>query len=78
MAAMLAHKPSMPMSLGQSSATSRDYQPNNSSHRTPLTGTTHNGTFASPTESEFSEAFEGPDPVRYVSTFVSDLMVIIC
>ena len=32
--------------------------------RTPLTGSTQNGTFASPTESEFSEAYDGPDPVR--------------
>ena len=75
---MLAHKPSMPMSLGQSSATSRDYQPTNSSHRTPLTGTTHNGTFASPTESEFSEAFDGPDPVRYVKIVLRTPTMIAC
>ena len=65
--AMLAHKTSMPMSagLGPSSAAAqaREYPASNSSHRTPLTST-HNGNFASPTESEFSEVYEGPDPVR--------------
>ena len=71
--AMLAHKSSMPVSagLGASSASSasqaRDYQASTASHsRTPLTGSTQNGTFASPTESEFSEAYDGSDPVRYI------------
>ena len=63
--ALLAHKSSMPMSAGIGSGDSaRDYMSNSTHHRTPLTSTSHNNTFASPTESEFSEAFEGPDSVR--------------
>ena len=65
---MLAHKSSMPVSagLGASSGAAREYQSNTPSHnRTPLTGSTQNGTFASPTESDFSEAYDGADAVRY-------------
>jgi hypothetical protein len=61
--AMLAHKASMPLGVGMGpTSIPRDYS--NSAHRTPMPSTTHNGSFASPTESEFSEAFEGPDAVR--------------
>ncbi len=33
-------------------------------HRMPVVGAGHHAPFASPTESEFSEGFEGPDSVR--------------
>ena len=66
--AMLAHKTSMPMGMGMGpTSIPRDYVPTpSSSHRTPMSSTMHNGSFASPTESEFSEAFDGPDAVRYI------------
>ena len=79
---MLAHKSSMPISagsgggggLGASSASTgvaREYQASTTSHsRTPLTGSTQSGTFASPTESEFSEAHDGSDAVRYAPIFL--------
>lgn len=52
--AMLAHKNSMPLGGGIGLTSSlRDYP----SQRTPLTAT-HNGSFASPTESEFSESHD--------------------
>ena len=59
--AMLAHKTSIPLGGGGgmgSSSLPRDY----STHRTPMTAN-HNGSFASPTESEFSEVHENYDPV---------------
>ena len=65
--AMLAHKTSFPtqMGIGPSQIpSSRDYTSTIASHRTPLLGSNQNGPFASPTESEFSEAFDGPDSVR--------------
>ena len=68
--AMLAHKASVPtsMGLGSSSGTSiRDYAVG-PSQRTPAmtttTTTTHHGPFASPTESEFSEAYDTHDSIR--------------
>ena len=67
--AMLAHKTSMPMGMGMGpTSIPRDYPSSSSSHRTPLPSTMHNGSFASPTESEFSEAFEGSDTVRYAQS----------
>ena len=63
--AMLAHKTSLPMGMGMGPMSiPRDYPSSSSSHRTPLTSTMHNGSFASPTESEFSEAVDGGDAVR--------------
>ena len=60
------HKTSVPMGMNMGpTSIPRDYNPSSSSHRTPMSSTMHNGSFASPTESEFSEAFEGPDAVRY-------------
>lgn len=35
-----------------------------SNHRIPAIGTSHHAPFASPTESEFSEGYDGPDSVR--------------
>ena len=64
--AMLAHKASVPtsMGLGSNSGTSiRDYAVG-PSQRTPAMTTTHNGPFASPTESEFSEAYDAHDSIR--------------
>ena len=66
--AMIAHKQSVPMSAGLGAPSSaREYQHSSASthNRTPLPGSTQNGTFASPTESEFSEAYDGTDAVRY-------------
>ena len=63
---MLAHKTSFPAHMGVGPShvpSSRDYS-SMASHRTPLMVTNQNGPFASPTESEFSEAFDGPDSVR--------------
>lgn len=65
--AMLAHKTSMPLGMGMGpTSVPRDYPSTSSSHRTQMSNTMHNGCFASPTESEFSEAFDGVDAVRYV------------
>ena len=66
--AMLAHKASFPASMGTGStqvpSSARDYTSSNTSHRTPVMSNAHNGPFASPTESEFSEAFDGTESVR--------------
>ena len=65
--AMLAPKVPYPSSMGMGSgqtASAGQYSAGLSSHRTPVVGTTHSAPFASPTESEFSEAFDGPDSVR--------------
>lgn len=64
--AMLAHKTSFPSTLGGTTQVSstRDYGSSTASHMTPVMGSTNNGSFASPTESEFSEAYDGPDSVR--------------
>ncbi len=65
--AMLASKAPYPSSMGMSSSQSTSaaqYSAGLSNHRTPVVGTTHSAPFASPTESEFSEAFDGPDSVR--------------
>lgn len=64
---MLASKAPYPTATGMASAqasTAAQYSAGLSSHRTPVLGGTHNGTFVSPTESEFSDAFEGPDSVK--------------
>lgn len=66
---MLAHQVSFPASLGMGPTqipSTREYTSVPPSHRTPVTGNTQNGPFASPTESEFSEHSEGRDSVRYV------------
>lgn len=66
---MLAHQASFPASLGMGPTqipSTREYTTVPPSHRTPVTGNTQNGPFASPTESEFSEHSEGHDSVRYV------------
>ena len=65
--AMLASKSSFSNSMGMGSSqtsSSGQYTAGLSSHRTPVIGSTQSGPFASPTESEFSEAFDGPDSVR--------------
>lgn len=64
---MLAPKAPYPTSTGVApgqASMAGQYSAALSSHRTPLLGGAHNGTFVSPTESEFSEAFEGPGSVR--------------
>lgn len=65
--AVLSSKAQYPSSLGMTSNQApslSQYSASISSHRTPLTGGTHNATYASPTESEFSETMDGPDSVR--------------
>jgi hypothetical protein len=69
--AMLAQQPSSFHSVGMSSSVlpmPRDYGSSAQSTlnaRTPMSGTTLNGAFASPTESEFSEGLEEhSNPVR--------------
>ena len=67
--AMLASRTQDPSSMGMASVQSsaaRSYSTGLSSQRTPVLGSTQNGSFSSPTESEFSEAFDGPDSVKYV------------
>ncbi|KAL9002927.1 MAG: hypothetical protein Q9188_004182 [Gyalolechia gomerana] len=59
--AMLASKSSYSSSLGMAStqaSSSSQYSSALSNHRTPVIGSSHNGPFASPTESEFSEGYE--------------------
>jgi mitogen-activated protein kinase kinase kinase len=60
--AVLAHKVPVPGTGGMGSA-GRDYTPSTATHRMPVSAAAHNS-FTSPTESEFSEGFEGPDSVR--------------
>ena len=67
--AMLASKNSYPAPLGISSSghassAGQQYAAGIAAYKVPAMTAAHNGTFASPTESEFSETFEGPDPVR--------------
>ena len=65
--AMLASKSSFSNSMGMGSSqasSAGQYTAGLSSHRTPVIGSAHNGPFGSPTESEFSDAFDGPDSVR--------------
>ena len=65
--AVLASKSQYPPSLGMNSSqppSISQYSAGLSNHRTPITGSTHNASYASPTESEFSEAMDGPDSVR--------------
>ncbi|KAI4263262.1 MAG: hypothetical protein L6R42_001588 [Xanthoria sp. 1 TBL-2021] len=63
--AMLASKSSYPSSMGMGSnqaSSSSQYSNTLATHRTPVISTSHNGPFASPTESEFSDgAYESPD-----------------
>ncbi|KAF2760479.1 protein kinase byr2 [Pseudovirgaria hyperparasitica] len=65
--AMLAAKSPFPTSLGSSSTqSSNQYTSNMSSYRTqPSAGRSEHAFFASPTESEFSETYDGPDAVRH-------------
>ena len=71
--AMLASKSSYPPSMGMGStqAPSSQYSSTVASHRTPVIGSSHNGPFASPTESEFSDGYDSSDAaVRYaISNF---------
>ena len=65
--AMLASKASYPSSMGMGSSqtgSAGQYSAGLANHRTPVLGTSHSAPFASPTESEFSEALDGPDSVR--------------
>lgn len=65
--AVLASKAQYPSSLGTNpnqAASVGQYSAGLSNHRAPLTGSTHNASYASPTESEFSEAQDGHEPVR--------------
>ncbi|KAL8913458.1 MAG: hypothetical protein Q9171_001751 [Xanthocarpia ochracea] len=63
--AMLAAKSPYPSSMGMGStqaSSSSQYSNTLASHRTPVIGSSHNGPFASPTESEFSDgAYEPSD-----------------
>lgn len=65
--AMLAPKAPYPSSMGMGSSqttSAGQYSAGLSNHSTSVVGATHNAPFASPTESEFSEALDGPDSVR--------------
>lgn len=65
--AVLASKTSYPssMGMGSNSTTSVGPYPNTvANYRTPAIGSSRNGPFASPTESEFSESYDPPDSVR--------------
>ena len=65
--AVLASKVAYPGSLGMNSSQTPPvgrFSGGLSSHRPPALGNSHHAPFASPTESEFSEGFEGPDSVR--------------
>ncbi|CAO1603923.1 ATP binding [Xanthoria calcicola] len=63
--AMLASKTPYPSSMGMGSnqaSSSNQYSNTLATHRTPVIGSSHNGPFASPTESEFSDgAYESPE-----------------
>lgn len=63
---MLAAKATYSSSMGMGTtqaASAGQYSAGLSNHRTPVVGSSH-PPFASPTESEFSEAFDGPESVR--------------
>lgn len=65
--AVLASKVAYPSSLGMNSSQTPSvgqFTATLPNHRTPVVGASHHAPFASPTESEFSEGFEGPDSVR--------------
>ncbi|KAL8692755.1 MAG: hypothetical protein Q9224_003894, partial [Gallowayella concinna] len=50
------------MGMASAQASSSQYSSTLASHRTPVIGSSHNGPFASPTESEFSDgAYDSPD-----------------
>jgi mitogen-activated protein kinase kinase kinase len=73
--ATIAHKSPLPGSAGMGMGGPRDYTSTISSARTLASSTAHNNSFASPTESEFSEVFDGLDTVKYVADsrgFISD------
>lgn len=69
--AMLASKSSYPSSMGMGStqaSSSSQYSGTIANHRTPVIGSSHNGPFASPTESEFSDGYDSSDTaVRYAA-----------
>jgi mitogen-activated protein kinase kinase kinase len=65
--AVLASKISYPASLGMNSSQTPlvgRFSGALSSQRVPALESSHHAPFASPTESEFSEGFEGSDSVR--------------
>ncbi|KAI9679114.1 MAG: ATP binding [Trizodia sp. TS-e1964] len=69
--AMLASKSPFPTARGMSTSSQMSSSTPQSAgagihtaHRLPMISAASHGSFASPTESEFSEAFEGPDSVR--------------
>ena len=65
--AVLASKATYPSSMGMGSSqppSAGQFSATVSSRRIPTAGVSHHAPFASPTESEFSEGFEGPDSVR--------------
>ncbi|KAI9727768.1 MAG: ATP binding [Cirrosporium novae-zelandiae] len=64
--AMLASKPLQPAPLatGSSQGSTAQYSLASSARRGPLMELSNHGTYASPTESEFSENYDGPDSVR--------------
>ncbi|KAL8829479.1 MAG: hypothetical protein Q9170_006151 [Blastenia crenularia] len=75
---MLASKASYSSSMGMAStqASSSNQYPSalSNQHRTPVVGSSHNGPFASPTESEFSEGYESSDTT--VSLIECDQLVL--
>lgn len=65
--AVLASKITYPSSMGMSSNQTPSvgrFSAGISTHRAPAIGNSHHAPFASPTESEFSEGYDGPDSVR--------------
>ena len=75
--AMLASKTAYTPSLGTTSSqtsSAGQYTSSIPNHRTPVITNPQSGPFASPTESEFSEAYDGPDTVRYVIFLETDII----
>ena len=65
--AVLASKAQYPSSMGMNAAQAPSlpqYSTGISNHRAPLTAGAHNASYASPTESEFSESMDAADSVR--------------
>lgn len=65
--AAAVHKPSFPASMGMGPTqipSTRDYTSAALAHRAPPASSNSNGAFASPTESEFSEVYDGSDSVK--------------
>ena len=73
--AMLAPKSSYPAPLGASSGQqSSQYSSSASGYRNrAAVAREGNGFFTSPTESEFSEAYDAPDSIRFVNTATYNL-----